>query len=225
MKKILVGFLAVASVSGYAQNIIFEEVNDSNIVIVNGGAQIEFGSTNLVIAPRSYPKGRVRIGDQVITDDMRDGEIKSMFLSTNEIVVKDAYYGNRKWTAGQIAVKAGCVGFHCVEDRVVTSDMREGTVKGYFGNGDIVVQDRYYGNRRWKASEIGLTSGCSSTFCTGDRVITSDGREGRIKAFFPNGSIAVADSYYGLRDWESRDISVTSGVCSNIYVQRVRFCH
>ena len=228
MKKLLIGMTLLASINSHADStIIFEEstTTTKKLTIINNGQQELYGSIDLARAPRTYSAGRVRIGDNVITSDKRHGVVKSMFVSSNKVVVNDRYYGNRTWTLSDIAVTSGCATRSlCVNDDVITSDKRSGTIAGYFGDGTIVVNDRYYGNRIFNQKDIALTDGCSSLFCKGDSVITSDNRSGVVSGFFGDGTIIVNNEYYGNRVFNQDDISITEGVCSNIYVDRLSFC-
>lgn len=227
MKHFVAAFLtAMTMTSAFAQVIIFEEeVRTTRVTVINGGQIENHGDIQIGRAPRPRANGRLGIGSSVITSDNRAGVVKSMFVAKDIVVVFDSYYGNRQWKLKDIAVTSGCNGPFCAGDTVITSDHRAGVVKGYFSNGDIVVFDSYYGNRTWNQSEIALTNGCDSMFCTGDKVITSDNRSGVVKAFHPNGDLEVFDSYYGNRTWDRQEISITAGVCANIYVNRVRMCH
>lgn len=208
-----------------AQVIIFEEeVRSSRVTVINGGYVDRHGDFEIIRRPRERAQGRVRIGSKVITSDNRSGVIKSMFVSDDKVVVYDNYYGNRTWRLKDIAVTSGCVGPFCVGDSVITDDNRSGEVKGFFNNGKIVVYDNYYGNRTWSQNKIAITDGCDNTFCIGDRVITSDNRNGVVKGFHADGKVIVYDNYYGNRQWSQNNISITNGVCGNIYIERVHFC-
>ena len=190
----------------------------------------EHGSVRVVRARRPLPAGRVKIGSQVITSDNRRGTLVGMSVSNDRVVVEDpsVYYGKRSFNLNQIAVTQGCVEGICVGDSVVTSDLREGRVVGFFADKRIVVEDPsvYYGLRQFTIDKLGIKEGCSDLFCIGDRVITGDNREGEVIAFNYNGSIVVKDPsvYYGNRNWDERKISLTRGVCANIFVERVEFC-
>lgn len=223
---IALSLLTLVSSSGVsAQVIIFEEeVRTTRVTVINGGHVDTHGDLEIVRKPRERSQGRVRIGSKVITSDNRNGEIRSMFVSDDKVVVYDNYYGNRTWRLKDIAVTSGCVGPFCVGDDVITSDNRSGKVQGFFNDGKIVVYDNYYGNRTWSQNKIGITDGCDSLFCVGDKVITSDNRNGVVKGFHANGNVVVYDYYYGNRTWSQEKISITNGVCGNIYIERINFC-
>lgn len=228
MKKFLLGMTLLTSLTTYADTkIIFEEqtTTTTKLTIINNGEQIKYGDIDVARAPRTFQKGHVRIGDKVITSDNRSGVVQSMFVAKNTIVVYDSYYGNRTWKLSDIAVTSGCVNDSlCVGDDVITSDEREGKIAGYFGDGNVVIYDSYYGNRTWEQKEIAITYGCTNLFCKDDKVITSDNRSGRVSGFFRDGTVIIYDHYYGNRTWNQGDISVTEGLCTNIYIKRIEFC-
>lgn len=218
--------LGIFSNSLMAQPIIFEEeVRTTKMTIINGGQVEKHGDVEIVRGPRERKQGRVRVGSRVITRDDREGTVVSMFISKNLVVVRDSYHGNRQWTLDEIAVTSGCLGVFCVNDRVITSDNRSGVVAGFFNDGTVVVKDSYHGYRQWPQRELAVTVGCNHLFCINDKVITSDDREGTVSGFYSNGYIAVLDSYHGYRTWREDEISITKGVCANIYVRRVNFCY
>lgn len=212
--------------SAQAGKIIFEQttVTETSIVL-EGGMSVELGKISIVRPYTSLKSGTVRINSTVITSDNRSGVVKGMFVNENKVIVQDSYYGNRTWTLDNIAVTEGCSGSLCVGDKVITSDNRSGVVKGYFNSGKIVVQDSYYGNRTWNADKVAFGFGCTDLLCAGDQVITSDNRSGEVVGFFGDGKVVVQDSYYGNRTWNADKIALTTAVCTNIYIQRVKFCH
>jgi hypothetical protein len=228
MKSLISALILASSIgSVFAQTIIFEEQTTTTrkLTIINGGMEIKYGQTPIAVPMRAYSAGRVRIGDNVITSDNRAGKVQSVFVAQQKIVVADSYYGNRTFSLDKIAVTQGCVNSICVDDKVVTSDNRDGKVAGYFSDGRVVVSDSYYGYRTFSQDNVALSLGCTELFCVGDSVITSDNRNGKVTAFFGDGRITVADSFYGNRTFSEENVSVTSGVCTNIYTHRVNFCN
>jgi hypothetical protein len=208
-----------------AQAIIFEEeVVTRKLTIMPGGMEVLHGSVIIGGPRREMMKGRVKIGSSIITHDMLPGTLLAMNVAENTLTVKDGYYGNRTTNLNKIAVTSGCVGPFCVGDQVITNDQLTGTVMGFFNDGDLVVKDGYYGNRRKSQNSLALTYGCSGMFCIGDKVITKDNMSGVVKGFHADGSIVVKDGYYGMRTHSETSLSVTEGVCANIFIQRVRFC-
>ncbi len=197
---------------------------DDDDEIRKGGMEVRIGDVRLVRAFRKHAPGTVRIGSKVITTDGREGIITGMFIDKNKVVVQDDYYGNRNWTTDQIAVTQGCMGPFCIGDKAVVSDGREGIVAGYFNSGALAVKDDYYGNRIREQAKVAVMNACSEHFCSGDTVITADGRAGILQGFLGDGRVAVKDDYYGNRFWKRSDVAVTQAVCANIFVRRVGYC-
>lgn len=232
MKLGILSLAVISAISSFSsayaresrQTIIFEEEVRTTRLIIVGGYEERHGDTHIVRSRRNREQGRIRIGSKVITSDLREGTVKAMSTSRDSITVYDSYYGNRSWSLDRIAVTNCCVDVFCVGDKVITSDERNGVVAGYFGDGRIVVKDSYYGNRTWSTDRVAVTEGCTDQLCVGDRVVTSDNRNGTVSGFHANGQVVVYDSYYGNRKWSEDRISLTEGVCANIYVERVEFC-
>lgn len=178
-----------------------------------------------IFAPnRTREQGILRIGDTVITADNRSGVVDSIFPQTNKVVVRHKTYGNRSWSPDKIAVTNGCTKWICVGDKVVTLDRRSGEVVGYFNNGNVVVLNGTYGYRTFSPEKVALTVGCTSSFCTGDSVITSDNRYGTIVGFFPKGLVVVYHQVYGDRLFRPENIVVKVATCTSSYVQRPHSC-
>lgn len=229
MKKFFMGTVLLLSLNSLANSvIIFEQSTTTKLTIINDGQQERFGNLDIIRAPRPYYpslKGRIRIGDRVITSDKREGVVKSMFPSSDNVVVFDEYYGNRTLMLSQIAVTSACATRSlCVDDEVITSDKRSGVIAGYFGDGTIAVKDKYFGYRIFEQRQLAVTEGCTNYFCIGDRVITSANRSGVVSGFFGDGTVAINDSYFGYGIFRQKDLSITDGVCSDIYIERVNFC-
>lgn len=223
--SVLLSLTMLLTGSAQAAGIIFEqETTRTKVTILDSGMSVDIGNITLIRPRLKMEQGRVRVGSTVITSDNRSGTVTGIFPNDNKIVVSDSYYGNRTWTLDKIAVTNGCSGAVCVNDNVVTSDNRSGRVVGYFNSGNIVVYDSYYENRTWDSSKVAFAFGCSGDFCAGDKVITTDNREGKISAFFPNGDVVVYDSYYENRTWSRSKIALTGAICTNIYIQRTEFC-
>lgn len=228
--KVLLIILSLLSFSsaGFSRSIIFEEPTSTqsynNISVLDGGMVVNFGRIEHIRKKYQFEQGRVRIGSWVITADGARGKVVGMFLATDKVVVQDHILQNKTWSTSKIAVTNGCVDAFCVGDKVITVDQNTGTVVGYFGNGQLVVQTSILENKIWNQNQVAFAFGCSAENCVGDGVITADEKNGRISGLFGDGRIVVQNAILQHRIWFPEQIALTNAVCTNIYFRRVHFC-
>ena len=228
-KKAVASALIIASMqSAHAGKIDIDvDFGNQQVTVSTNGMEITIQNKKLYRKRVQMVPGRIAIGSFVITDGNSQGKIVAMNPTTKVITIQRIYDGELlQKTLAQIAVTQGCDGAFCTGDNVITDGHSEGKIVGFFANGTIVIQRIYDGELLQKTdAQLALTDVCDGLFCTGDKVITDGNSVGRVAGILSNGTIIVRRDYDGeLLDKAASQLSVTSAICANIYINRVTSC-
>jgi hypothetical protein len=188
------------------------------------GEAYDAGSIRIYREMRERRRGRIEIGSKVLTPSLQKGTVTGILPGPGEAVVSVPYLGSTRYPVYDLAVTEGCTDGFCVGEKVITPQLQQGTVLGFFRDGDLVIEVQYLGNSRLRAETAGFTTGCTENFCVGDKTITPNNQNGTVIGLLSNGEVVVSVQYLGNSKHSADRLAVTEAICTNIYYHRATYC-